>query len=53
MGDEAEHLITDLGGLDRSAVETCILDRDGRSLRQRLGQTKVGLAGSGERRRTK
>ncbi len=48
MSDETEHLITDLGCLDRSIVETGILDRDGRSVRERLGQTKIALARSGE-----
>ena len=43
MSDEPEHLIPDLGRLDRRIVETGILDGDGRSLRQRLGQTKIAL----------
>jgi hypothetical protein len=43
MGDEAEHLITNLCGLDRSSVEAGILDGDGRSLGQGFGQTKVDL----------
>ena len=43
MGDEPEHLVTELGCLDRSLVETCILDCDCRSLRQRLGETKIAL----------
>jgi hypothetical protein len=41
MSHDAQHLITELGGVDRSAVETCILDCDSRSLRQRLSQTKI------------
>ena len=41
MSHDAEHLITELGGMDRSPVQTCILDCDSRSLRQRLSQTKI------------
>ena len=41
MSHDAEHLITELGGVDRSAVETCILDCDSRSLCQRFSQTKI------------
>ncbi len=48
MGDEPEHLIPELGGLDRRVVETGILDRERRSLRQRLGQTKIALPVRGE-----
>jgi hypothetical protein len=33
MGDDAEYLIAEVGGVDRSAIETRILDRLGRSLR--------------------
>ena len=33
MSHDAEHLITKLGGVDRGAVETCILDRHSRSVR--------------------
>jgi hypothetical protein len=43
MGDEPQHLIPDVGRLDRRIVETGILDGDGRSLRQRLRQTKIVL----------
>ncbi len=43
MGDETEHLIPDVGRLDRRIVETGILDCESRSLRQRLGQTKIAL----------
>ena len=41
MSDKAEHLIAELGGIDRSAVETCILDRDRCAVRQRFRQTKI------------
>ena len=51
MSHDAEHLITELGGLDRSAVETCILDCHRRSVRQRFGQTKIVRSVSARRGR--
>ena len=41
VSHDAEHLITELGGLDRRAVEPCILDGHRRSLGQRFGHTKI------------
>ena len=51
MSHDAEHLIAELGGVDRSAVETCILDRHSRSVRQRFGQTKIALSVNARRGR--
>ena len=36
MSHDAEHLIAELRGVDRSAVETCILDCHSRPVRQPL-----------------
>src|SRR5262244_1826123 len=47
----SEPLITELGGTDRSPVETCILDRHSRSVRQRFGQTKIVLSENARQRR--
>ena len=46
--DEPEHLIAELGGLDRSVVEAGILDRDRRAIRERLGQAKIASPVRGE-----
>ena len=51
MGHDAEHLITEVRGVDRSAIETCILDCHSRSVRQRFGQTKIALSENARRGR--
>ena len=51
MSHNSQHVITELGSVDRSAVETCILDRQSRSVRQRFGQTKIVLTEDARQRR--
>ena len=43
--------LLELGGADRSPVQTCILDRHSGPIRQRFGQTKIALSENARRRR--